>query len=303
YNNGLFAIGENNIAYNNTAKNVRINGSNAIIRNNTFTGTLNITSSNNQITDNTVITDSTYTMTGSGKNNTITDNYLKANTLYGDASVNLNHEQNTITNNKPRYELIIDPINITATTTTITANIYFDDEPTTDINTGRVYFKANGKVLRDDTTSKIIYVDLTDGVATLSDYKVPANWNDDTEIKAVYTGSTEIAEITSEAVNPTITTPEIEEPEFTVSDVTIKAGEEVTITVTTKKLDGGKVVLKVNGKTVKAADGKLYAKVTGDSVTFAYTVPKTYKAGSYDIKAVYTAGATKLEAESKLTVE
>lgn len=54
---------------------------------------------------------------------------------------------------------------------------------------------------------------------------------------------------------------------------------------------------KVNGKTVKTDDGKLYAKVTGDSVTFTYIVSKTLKNGEYSIKAVYTAGTDKLKCE------
>ncbi|RAP44284.1 MAG: hypothetical protein BZ136_08985, partial [Methanosphaera sp. rholeuAM74] len=122
-------------------------------------------------------------------------------------------------------------------------------------------------------------------------------------IEAVFTGNVEIPQVTSNTVNPTITTPEAQDTEFSVADTTATAGEEVTITVTTKNLDNGKVVLKVNGKTVKADDGKLYAKVSGDTVTFTYTVPKTLKAGDYTIKAVYTSGATKLEADGKLSVE
>ena len=107
----------------------------------------------------------------------------------------------------------------------------------------------------------------------------------------------------SQTINPTPTTPETQEPIFIVEDVTANAGEDVTITLTTKNLDAGKVVLKVNGKTVKASDGKLYAKTSGETTTFTYIVPKTLKAGDYTIKAVYTSGTTKLEAESKLTVE
>ncbi|RAP48501.1 MAG: hypothetical protein BZ136_04885, partial [Methanosphaera sp. rholeuAM74] len=164
-----------------------------------------------------------------------------------------------------------------------------------------VYFKVNGKILRD-ITGKIMYATLEENIATL-DYQVPKPWNEETKIQAIYTGSDDLPQKTSNTVNPTITAPETSETEFTVADTTATAGSEVTITVTTKNLDNGKVVLKVNGKTVKAADGKLYAKVTGDTTTFTYIVPKTYKAGDYDIKAVYTSGATKLESDNKLTVE
>ena len=142
---------------------------------------------------------------------------------------------------------------------------------------------------------------MTDNTATL-DYQVPKTWNEETTIEAVFTGNDELPQVTSNPVTPTITQQETEEPEFTVADVTTSAGSEVTITVTMKNLDSGKVVLKVNGKTVKASDGKLYAKVTGETLTFTYTVPKTFKAGEYAIKAVYTSGTTKLEDDAVLTV-
>ena len=169
-----------------------------------------------------------------------------------------------------------------------------------DVDTGRVHFKVDGKILRDTETGRILYVDVEDGVAT-TEYNLPKSWGNTTTIEAIYTGNGALGSSKSEAVNPTIITPETEEPEIIVSDATATEGQ-ATITVTTKNIDSGKIVLKVNGKTVKATDGKLYAKVTGDSVTFTYTVPKTMKAGDYVIKAVYSSGTTKLEGEATLTV-
>jgi len=191
---------------------------------------------------------------------------------------------------------------VTATvgeTTVLTATITSSEE--TEINDGRVYFKVNGKILRDTTNGRILYADVSENTATL-EYNVPKSWDEDTTIEAVFAGNDELPQVTSNTVTPTIATPEAQETEFTVEDVTTSAGSEVTITVTTKNLNSGKVVLKVNGKTVKATDGKLYAKTSGDTTSFTYTVPKTLKAGDYSIKAVYTSGATKLEADAKLVV-
>jgi len=200
--------------------------------------------------------------------------------------------------------LIVNPVTATiGETIDITAEIMGEVTTLTDVNTGKVAFKVNGKVLRDENTKKVIYADVVDGVATLTDYLVPENWDEYTTIQAVFTGSSDMPTMTSEIINPTVTIPEEEEPEFSVADVTATAGEEVTITVTTKNLDAGKVVLKVNGKTVKADDGKLYAKVEGDTTLFTYAIPKTLRAGDYIVKAVYTSGTVKLEADAKLTVE
>ncbi|RAP46146.1 MAG: hypothetical protein BZ136_07855, partial [Methanosphaera sp. rholeuAM74] len=199
--------------------------------------------------------------------------------------------------------ITLEPITATiGETTRITAQItLIEDDENIEVNSGRVYFKVNGKILRDSETGRILYADVSDNTATL-DYNVPKTWNDETTIEAVFTGNVEIPQKTSNTVNPTIVTPETSETVFTVSDVTTKAGEEVTITVSTKNLDNGKVVLKINGRTVKASDDKLYAKVSGDTTTFTYVVPKTFKAGEYAIKAVYTSASAKLDAVGVLRV-
>jgi len=255
------------------------------------TETLTITTNN---------TTYTYTPTKRGTQ----DITITFNQQYGpQGTYNTTTTTKILTVHKP--ELRIDEITANINeTTTLTAHIIIATDNITsqiNINTGQVYFKANGKILRDTQTGKIIYADVTDNTAT-AEYQVPKSWNEETIIEAVYTGSDEIPTMTSQAINPTITQDETQETEFAVDDVTASAGEQVTITVTTKNLDAGKVVLKVNGKTIKADDGKLYAKTSGDTVTFTYSVPKTYKSGDYAIKAVYTGGATKLEADAKLTV-
>lgn len=196
--------------------------------------------------------------------------------------------------------VVLEPVELTlGDVATITATVVDQDGEA--VSVGRVAFKVNGKVLRD-SNNKVIYADVDDATATIS-YEDTDKWDNDTTIQAIYMGSSTQPKSESEVVNPVVTIPETEEPEFAVSDATATAGEEVTITVTTKNLDAGKVVLKVNGKTVKAGDGKLYAKVEGDTTTFTYTVPKTLKAGDYIIKAVYTGGTSKLESEAKLTIE
>ena len=66
----------------------------------------------------------------------------------------------------------------------------------------------------------------------------------------------------------------------------------------------GKVVFKVNGKTVKDANGKVvYAKVVNGTVSVEYTLPENMKAGSYNITVSFTApGYDKLVDTKTLTV-
>ncbi|RAP46666.1 MAG: hypothetical protein BZ136_07370 [Methanosphaera sp. rholeuAM74] len=377
---------------------IQYKAENVTFNNNNITSTVYLNGSNIIFTNNNITTDDEYTIIGNRltTNNIITNNYLKAAILDGDASVNISKEENNVVDNIPvntvitfdtdsvvinrpttitvtvvdvkgntmtdgsitftdaegnilgqaqiteeattlevtyntietqeiiatytsTQELIsnctttqeisiekvptqitINPVEVTSDATTITATV--TDELENPINTGRVYFKVDGKVLRDPTTKRVLYIDVEDGSATTPELDT-TSWSNQTSILAVYQKTATTLESTSEVVNPTISIPEADEPVFAVDDVTTQAGSEVTIMVNTKNLDSGKVVLKVNGKTVKSSDGKLYAKVIGDTTTFTYVLPKTLNVGEYSVKAVYTSGSTKLEADSKLIVE
>ena len=72
-----------------------------------------------------------------------------------------------------------------------------------------------------------------------------------------------------------------------------------------KAITTGKIVFKVNGKTVKDENGKvIYAKVDSNGeVSVNYTIPESFKAGTYNIEAVFTAsGYEKLTDNTTMTV-
>jgi len=208
----------------------------------------------------------------------------------------------TIETVKPNTEVVVEPLTVTVgETTSITALVTASDDSV--VTDGKVYFKVNGKVLRGDD-KKVIYVDVADGSATITDISTDV-WDEYTTIQAAYVGSDNFNKSTSEVANPEISTSTSGEPTLTVEDQEAVAGEEITIKVDLQNVDDlntGKVVLKVNGKTVKSSEGKLYAKVVDGSVTFTYAIPKTLKSGEYTIKAVYTNASTKLEADATLKI-
>jgi len=288
YNNSRFRIGDDSLAINNTASNIEVTGKNSIIRNNNIT--------NNQ----------TYTITGNGTNNTIKDNYLKSLDKYADESVNLNKERNTIANNTPKIELIIDTTTFTpGQNTTIQAGIYFDGEIITNITKGKVTFKVDGKTLKD-TNGKVIYVKIVNGTATIENYTIPDTWKEGSTMQAIYSGSTQCDKLNSEKTEITINK---EAPTFTIDPVepttigdtiTLKA----TITDNNKVINTGKVVFKINGKTVKDENGKvIYAKVVNNEVIVEYTLPDSYKAKDYIITAVLISpDYERLEDSKTLTV-
>jgi hypothetical protein len=76
--------------------------------------------------------------------------------------------------------------------------------------------------------------------------------------------------------------------------VQVYNGETVTLTATVAAgntpVNVGKVVFKVNGKTLKDSNGKvIYVSVVNGQVSVNYTVPENMKAGNYNITVLFTA--------------
>jgi len=186
--------------------------------------------------------------------------------------------------------ITVDQITVTVgQTTNITARITAGNETITDINKGKITFKVNGKTLKD-ANGKIIYAKVVNGTATIENYEVPQDWaKDGTTIQAVYSGSTQCDKLTSEKTNITVAKAV---PTLTTEDITATAGDKITLKATItdndKIINTGKIVFKINGKTVKDENGKvIYAKVVNNSVEFEYTLPESYKTGSYNITATF----------------
>ena len=197
---------------------------------------------------------------------------------------------NTTTVTVQDLKLTVDPI-ITKVgdIINITARITAGEDTLTDINKGKVVFKVNGKIVKD-TNGKVIYAKVVNGQASIENYIVPQNWaKEGTTIQAVYSGSTQCEKLTSEKTNITIAK---SVPTLTTEDVTAAAGSIITLKATISDNDNvintGKIVFKINGKTVKDENGKvIYAKVVNNIVEFEYALPESYKAGSYNITATF----------------
>jgi len=198
-------------------------------------------------------------------------------------------------------------LNLTTTqnndnTLTITTTITTNDS--TSINTGKITIKINGKTMKDNN-NKIIYLKVTKNQATIN-YNIPSNLNGkDITIQATYSGSKQCEKLTSQKliIKTAKTTPTL-----TTSDITATAGETITLTsqVTdnNKIINNGKIIFKINGKTVKDANGKvIYAKVSNNQVSFTYTLPEDMKAKEYNLTAVFiSSDYDKLEDTKVLTV-
>ena len=87
---------------------------------------------------------------------------------------------------------------------------------------------------------------------------------------------------------------------ISVCTVVLKA----TITDGNKLINTGKVAFKINGKSVKDANGKvIYVKASNNHVSVDYTLPDDMKTGTYNITAVFISSEyDRLEDTKTLTV-
>jgi sensor domain CHASE-containing protein len=171
------------------------------------------------------------------------------------------------------------------------------------VTNGKVTFKVNGKTLKDEN-GKVIYAKVTDGVAT-AEYLVPTDMNGkDLNITAIYSGSSKFNKSTESIVESVAKA----EPTLTVANVTASAGQTINLTATItdgdKQINTGKIVFKINGKTVKDENGKVvYAKVVNGQVSVEYTLPADMKSKDYNITATFiSSDYDKLENTAVLTV-
>lgn len=189
----------------------------------------------------------------------------------------------TITIKKAEPIIIINKTGLTSDTTiNLTATI--TDNSTNNITGGKLYFKVNGKTVKDEN-GKIIYAKLLDGVAMV-EYKIPANC-DVLEITAVYSGCNNYNNAkTTDIIN--ITRPETTLSITPIESITQESTITLRATLNDNRINTGKIIFKINGKAVKDSNGKvIYAKVVNGQVNIDYTLPEIMKNGVYNITATY----------------
>ena len=207
--------------------------------------------------------------------------------------------------------------NVIKTTTTtiikdVKANADYQANITADIvdsnnkalTTGKVVFKVNGKTVKDEN-GKVVYTKISNGQAVLSYTFTQEDIDNNITIIAAYSGSANYEASQSQKVNITIANHDIT---MTLNDITSKAGETITILTTIKDHDEnvntGKVIFKINGKTIKDANGKVvYINVADGQASYDYTIPETMKARNYTLSAVFIAtDYNRTEANAQLVI-
>lgn len=232
---------------------------------------------------------------------TITATYTPPDTSEYSPSVNTT----TITIKDVKYTLKIDTTTFTTGEThNITARIYYGENIDTKINKGKVTFKVDGKTLKD-TNGKVIFIKVINGTATIENYQIPDTWNTQSTIQAIYSGSSELNTLKSDKEEITITK---STPTIILNNTTATQQQTIQINVhitqNQQPVNTGKIIIKINGKTVKDASGKaIFAKVSDGIATLDYQIPESMKAKDYTITAIYLSKDNeRIETTATLTV-
>ena len=164
------------------------------------------------------------------------------------------------------------------------------------VNGGRVVFKVNGKTLKD-ADGNIQYVKVVDGKAVIENVIVNSNWlRQNPSITTVYSGNGIILGSTyTDIMNITKAKAHIElEPQTAEEKSQITITAKITNEIinensqTNNKVTGGRVIFKINGRTLKDSNNNvIYAIVENGVASITYTLPSTLKSKEYTLSCVY----------------
>ena len=197
----------------------------------------------------------------------------------------------TLTVTKQDVTINIDELNLVAgKTTTFTARL--TDDNGNPINIGKVVFKINGKTIKDETTGKVIYVKVVDGVASL-DYNINQSWvGKELNISVVYSGAVKVNSARNNSIAIVETVSEGLKVSITPFDESVKRGSNITlqakVTVDSTAVTTGKVVFKINGKTIKDENNKVlyFSLDENGEVSYDYNLG-SLKAKTYTVDVIF----------------
>ena len=289
-NNEMILYGNSNIKINDIVEEIRPANTGIQIQQN---------SHNTQIDNNTIIIkdigqhDLTINTENSIKNTTITNNKLTTSTKTGTRTINTNYDTYLENNTRAiiNTKIVLETINAQVGDT-INLKAYVYDIYGNPINTGRVVFKINGKTIKD-TNGNIIYATVKEGIATIENYTVPANWfKIKSVLNVVYGGTSTYEQTRTNNTTPMNITKKTATMTMTTNTTTAKPGQTIKITVKITEKDTnvneGRVLFKVNGKTMRDNEGYIiYHEVKDGLVTITYTIPENARAQDYTFTCVY----------------
>ncbi|RAP43453.1 MAG: hypothetical protein BZ136_09660, partial [Methanosphaera sp. rholeuAM74] len=175
------------------------------------------------------------------------------------------------------------------------------------VNSGNVIFKVNGTTLKDANGSTLV-LKVNNGSASTT-MNAPKSWaNRNLSLVAVYNGNDVYNKSESKAGRISITNHDANLTILTNSMVA-RGGQMVQFIVIvsedSKLVNGGSVIFKLNGETIKDAAGKtVTAKVVNGVGMVNYTIPEGISAKNLTLTSVYSAsGYNRVEGNGSLFIE
>ena len=193
--------------------------------------------------------------------------------------------------------VIYEKVNLTAHITDVNGN---------NVTGGKVVFSINGVEVTDNN-GNVIYANVTGGVATITK-EAPRVWyKENTTIVATYLGNDAYDDSVSEKADVIITlrTANID---VLTNGTKVKVGDTTSIIAhvyyNNTLVNEGKVIFKLNGKTLKDDDGNIiFVKVENGVAKLDYTITSIYSAKEYTLTAVFSGkDYNRVATESHLTV-
>ncbi|MDO5822860.1 Ig-like domain repeat protein, partial [Methanosphaera sp.] len=193
--------------------------------------------------------------------------------------------------------VIYEKVNLTAHITDVNGN---------NVTGGKVVFSINGVEVTDNN-GNVIYANVTGGVATITK-EAPRVWHkENTTIVATYIGNDAYDDSVSEKADVIITlrTANID---VLTNGTKVKVGDTTSIIAhvyyKNTLVNEGKVIFKLNGKTLKDDDGNIiFVKVENGIAKLDYTITSIYSAKEYTLTAVFSGkDYNRVATESHLTV-
>ena len=193
--------------------------------------------------------------------------------------------------------VIYEKVNLTAHITDVNGN---------NVTGGKVVFSINGVEVTDNN-GNVIYANVTGGVATITK-EAPRVWHkENTTIVATYLGNDAYDDSVSEKADVIITlrTANID---VLTNGTKVKVGDTTSIIAhvyyNNTLVNEGKVIFKLNGKTLKDDDGNIiFVKVENGIAKLDYTITSIYSAKEYTLTAVFSGkDYNRVATESHLTV-
>ncbi|MBR3213736.1 MAG: hypothetical protein IKF79_04375, partial [Methanosphaera sp.] len=172
-------------------------------------------------------------------------------------------------------------------TTVFTVQLF--DNKFNKINVGKVVFKINGKTVKD-ANGKVIYAKVVNGTASVA-YDVPKTFVDkNVTILVKYVGS---SKYNSTQIEKTVYIDKKEVKLNVEINDNVQETSVISLKATIESLDNciineGIIIFKIDGKTVKDANGKLiYVKVVNGVASIENYDISSLKTGTHEIYAIY----------------